>query len=411
MKWAVAFVAVLLSPSIAKRLENEQPSSELQTGESASLFSADVVAAFEEVAADEEEQTQQMCTRFSAMQNRSYHFELVYPDGERTAMELERHPRDPKLRLYRGRTWSVQLVRTPDRFSGEIQESLAWTPVQHNDQGEPRVDEHGNMIVDYSAPMEIDVRKDLAYIRRVRGTGEEGNGIELGFMNGHNHRFAGGLYYPDNAMKRSLVRAFREREAEVRAQRLPSERGEVSTMARHAEDREMTVGGGRIAVDGVLSIGEQLYSNAKVSAVLAFVTSFFPLIGANPWAIGMAWSATVTGVWHGTVWALPIIIPTSIWSSIHSWRHERRELSMSASEKLFEKFSCHRMIGLCDGADLVGREPVSVFTGRPDSDTLVPIQGDVDVVTRQPFPPVVSWGELIQNPGNIECIDRRIWGH
>lgn len=360
------------------------------------------------MAADAEEQTQQFCTATSAMQNRTYHFELVYPDGERTALELERHPRDPKIRFYRGRTWSVRLLRTPDRLSGDIEESLEWTPVVPNEQGEPRLDEHGNMIEDASAPLEIDVRKDLAYIRRVQASGEE-TAIEFGFMNGNSQRFAGGLYYPDNAMKRSLVRAFHEREAEVRAQR--GSDTEVSTLNRHANGREMTAGGGRVALAGASSMVSQVYEAAKVSAIMAFVFSFFPLIGTNPFSLGMAWAATTTGAWHGTVWALPIIIPTSIWSSIHSWRHERRELSMTASEKLFEKFSCHRMIGVCEGVELIGRDSIIAFAGRPDRDVLVPIRGDVDVITREPLPPVVSWWHQVNNSGNIECIDRRIWGH
>lgn len=395
---------------MAKRLaKDEVASSALQTRESVSLFSAGTIAMLEEMAADEEEQTQQFCTATSAMQNRTYHFELMYPNGERTALELERHPRDPKIRFYRGQTWSVRLLRTPDRLTGEIEESLEWTPVVPDEQGEPRLDEHGNMIVDSSAPFEIDVRKDLAYIRRVQASGEEETAIEFGFMNGNTQRFAGGLYYPDGAMRRSLVRAFHEREAEVRAQ--SGSDAEVSTLNRHAHGREMTVGGGRIALDGASSMVSQVYEAAKVSAIFAFVFTFFPTILGNPFALGAAWAATYPGIVHGTVWALPFVIPTSIWSSIHSWRHERRELSMTASEKLFEKFSCHRMIGVCDGVELVGKDSIIAFAGRPDRDVLVPIQGDVDVITREPLPPVVSWWHQVNNSGNIECIDRRIWSN
>jgi len=361
------------------------------------------------MAAEEQEETQQWCVANSAMQNRTYRFELVYPNGERTAMELERHPRDPKIRFYRGRTWSVRLLRTPDRYSGEIEETLEWTPVTPDDEGQPRLDAQGNMLVDVSNALVIDVRKDLAYIKRVLPAGETHTGIEFGFMNGNSQTFTGGLYYPENAMKRSLVRAFHQREAEVQAQAQGEEDAEVSTLNRHAHGREMSVGGGRIALDGTGSLVNQVYESAKISALIAFATSFFPLIGANPFVIGMAWTATTSAAWSGAVWALPIVVPSSIWSAVHSWRHERRELSMTASEKLFEKFSCHRMIGVCEGAELVGRNAILAFAGRPDRDILVPIGGDTDVITLEPLPPVVSWWHQVNNSGNIECIDRRIW--
>jgi len=391
-----------------------------------SLFSADGIAALEEMAVDEEEQTQQWCTFMSAMTNRTYHFELVYPNGERTAMELERHPRDPMIRFYRGRTWSVRLLRTPDR-DGEVQESLEWTPVVPADDGQPRLDEEGNMLVDASNPLVIDVRKDLSFIRRKLSPGESMTGIEFGFQNGHSQTFSGGLYYPENAMKRSLVRAFHEREREVRD-------GEISTLNRHAGGREVTAGGVGIALEGTSSMVSQVYSGAKFGALQAFVVTFFTGTGtaaaagtaaagtaavagtaaAGTWtAIGMAWAAAVAGgAWTAAVWSLPVIVPTTVWSSVHSWRHERRELSFTASEKLFEKFSCHRMIGVCDGADLVGRDSVTLFdvtSGRPDRDTLIPISGDVDVISRQPFPAVVPWSQEINNEGNIQCVDPRVW--
>jgi len=317
------------------------------------------------------------------------------------------------IRFYRGRTWSVRLLRTPDRH-GTIEESLEWTPVVPDEEGQPRTDSHGNMQIDASNPLTIDVRKDLAFIRRVLPEGETQTGIEFGFMNGNSQTFTGGLYFPENAMKRSLVRAFHERESELRRVQTDGDAEvegdtEVSTLNRHADSREMTVGGGRIALEGTTDLVSQVYESGKVSAILAFVLSFFPLVGANPFVLGMAWTATVAGAWNGAIWALPIVVPTSLWSAVHSWRHERRELAMTASEKMFEKFSCHRMIGVCDNAELVGRDPVLAFAGRPDRDVLVPINGDHDVITLQPIPPVVSWFQQVNNSGNIECVDRRVW--
>lgn len=415
--------AALLAPCFANRLARDQETIDLvdKSGatedESASLFSADTIAALEEMAADEEEQTQQWCTAMSATSTRTFRFELVYPDGERTAMELERHPRDPMIRFHRGRTWSVRLLRTPDR-DGNIEESLEWTPVVPNDVGgEPRLDENGQMIVDASTAEVVDVRKDLAYIKRTPPSGEIQAGIEFGYMSGTSEVFAGGLYYPENAMKRSLVRAYQQRReenvAELAADPSFNESNfELNTLNRHAHGREMTVGGARIALEGTTSMVDQIYQAGKFSALQAFAFSFFPLIGASPFAITAAWTATVAGLHTGVVYALPFIVPTAIVSAVHSWRHERRELSMTASEKIFEKFSCHRMIGVCQGAELVGRDAIRVFARRPDGDILIPFNGDVDVNTLEPLGRTVSWWTQVNNSGNIECTDERVvWGN
>lgn len=412
MRCAIPFIGVLFHACGANRLHTQHV---LEITDAASLFSTDVVAAFEKVAADEKDQAQQWCTAMSAQSTRTFRFELTYPDGERTAMELERHPRDPKIRFYRGRTWSVRLLRTPavswtGEPTGEMQESLEWTPVVPDANGEPRLDEHGNMMVDASAPLVIDVRKDLAYIKRTQPEGETPTGIEFGFMNGNTQFFAGGLYYPENAMQRSLVRAFRQRqrehEREMRAAGLNST--EVSTLNRHAEGRELTVGGARVAVDATSNMVSQIYESGKISAITAFAFSFLPLVGSNPFALGAAWTATVAGVHAGVIYGAAFIVPTSIMSAIHTWRHQRRELSMTASEKIFEKFACHRMIGVCENAELVGRDSIFAFAGRPDGDVLIPFNGDIDPVTLVPLPATVTWGTQVNNSGNIECIDRRV---
>lgn len=301
-------------------------------------------------------------------------------------------------------------MRTPDR-DGNIEESLEWSPVVPDDVGEPRLDDSGNMLVNASDPMVVDVRKDLAYIKRSQVEGQ--HGIEFGFMDGHSQSFAGGLYYPENAMKRSLVRAFQQREREVRAGEVEpadpaEERPEVSTLNRHAHGRSVSVDGAQIALEGTTSMVSNVYESVKISAIQAFAFSFFPLIGANPFSIGLAWTATVAGVHTAVVWA-PLIASFSFVSAVRTWRHERRELRMSASEKIFAKLSCHRMIGVCSGAELVGRDSITVFARRPDEDTLVPVNGDIDINTQVPLPATVSWWTQVNNSGNIECTDTRIW--
>jgi len=418
MRRVAALIGVLSHLCLANRLathEDVVSSLKTDTADVASLFTADVIAAFENAAVDEEEHTQQWCTRLSAQQNRTFHFELAYENGDRTAMELVRHPRDPVIRFHRGQTWSVRLLRTPDRWSGEIEESLEWTPVVPDETGEPRVDEHGNMIVSTSAPLVIDIRKDLAYIKRRSPSGETPTGIEFGFLNGNTQIFAGGLYYPENAMKRSLVRAFHQREREVRrATPEGEEPANVSTLNRHAAGREIAANGGKVVRDTTVSIVESIYSAGKFSAISAFAFSFLPIIGSSPFALGAAFTAATTGpagLIVGVTWAAAFTLPTSIIGAIHTWRHERREISMTASEKIFEKLSCHRMIGVCEGAELVGRDAVLAFAGRPDGDVLIPVNGDVDVISRTPLPPVVGWGIRVNNSGNIECIDSRVWGN
>jgi len=330
-------------------------------------------------------------------------------------MELVRHPRDPVIRFHRGQTWSVRLLRTPNRWSGEIEETLEWTPVVPDETGEPRVDEHGNMIASTDSPLEIDVRKDLAYIKRNPPSGETPASIEFGFMNGNTQVFAGGLYYPEEAMKRSLVRAFQQREREIQeATPEGQEAPNVTALNRHAAGREVSADGALIVRDTTTSIVESIYSAAKFSAISAFAFSFLPLIGSAPFALGTAFTAAVYGTGgliHGTQIAAAFTIPTSIIGAIRSWRHEHREVSMTASEKMFEKFQCHRMIGVCQGAELVGRDAVFAFANRPNGDVLIPIHGDVDVNTRRPLPRRVGWGVQVNNSGNIECTDRRVWGN
>lgn len=416
MRRVAALIGVLSHPCLANRLATHQVSSlKTDTADEASLFTADVIAAFADAAADEEEETQQWCTRLSSQSNRTFRFELTYENGERTAMELDRHPRDPVIRFHRGQTWSVRLLRTPDRWSGEIEETLEWSPVVPDETGQPRVDEQGNMIASRSSPVVIDVRKDLAYIKRTPPAGETPAGIEFGFLNGNTQIFAGGLYYPENAMKRSLVRAFHQREREVqRATPEGEEPANVTTLNRHAAGREISANGGQIVRDSTVSTIQTIYSGAKFAAIQAFAFSFLPLIGSSPFALGAAFTAATTGS-GGLISAAAIsaafTIPTSIISAIHNWRHERREIRMTASEKIFEKFSCHRMIGVCQGAELMGRDAIFAFAGRPDGDVLIPISGDVDVITRTPLPPTVGWGMQVNNSGNIECIDSRVWGN
>jgi len=415
MRRVAALLGVLSHPCLANRLATHQVSSKADTADKASLFTADVIAAFEDAAADEEEETQQWCWRRSAQTSRTFRFELTYENGERTAMELDRHPRDPKILFHRGQTWSVRLLRTPDRWSGEIEETLDWTPVVPDETGRPRVDEQGNMIVSTSSPVVIDVRKDLAYIKRRPPAGEVPAGIEFGFLNGNTQIFAGGLYYPESAMKRSLVRAFHQRETEVqRATPEGEEPANVTTLNRHAAGREISANGGQIVRDSTVSTVQSLYSGAKFAAIQAFAFSFLPVVGSSPWVLGAAFTAATTGP-TGIISSLALgaifTIPTSIIGAIHNWRHERREIRMTASEKLFEKFSCHRMIGVCQGAELIGRDSIFAFAGRPDGDVLIPVGGDVDPITRLPLPQTVGWGMQVNNSGNIECIDSRVWGN
>jgi len=402
---------------LANRLAiNHVSSLQTETADETSLFTADVVSAFEDVAADEEEQTQQWCTRLSSNSNRTFRFELAFEDGERTAMELERHPRDPVIRFYRGQTWSVRLLRTPDRWSGEIEETLEWTPVVPDETGEPSLDEHGEMVVSTSSPEVVDVRKDLAYIKRRQPSGEVPAGIELGFMNGNTQIITGGLYFPENAMKRSLVRAFQQRQREIqRATPEGEEPANVTTLNRHAEGREISADGRQVLRDTTTSIVSNLYSGVKVSAGSAFAFTFLPAVAASPFALAAAFTAASSAVIPAATFAATqfamLGLPTSILGAIHSWRHERREISMTASEKMFEKFSCHRMIGVCAGAELVGRDAILAFAGRPDGNVLIPINGDVDSNTHRPLDRIVGWGTQVNNSGNIECMDNRVSGN
>jgi len=420
MRCVTAFIGVLFHPCVAFRVESNSHHS-LEAGDTASLFSADLVAALEEVEDIEVDETQQWCTALSSRSTRTFRFELTYENGDHVAMEFERHPRDPVIRLYRGRTWSVRLVRELDTYSGEMEESLEWTPVVWTNTTTPATEAEGGMIADSSEPVEIDVRKDLAYIRRVPSEDEQQTGIKFGFMDGSPPlEFAGGLYYPENAMKRNLVRAFQQRqrqhEREVRAaqegatftvEAATSEVTEVSTLNRHAGSRrgDLTAGGARAALDTTTGIVEQIYESGKFSAISAFAFSFLPLVGSNPFALGLAWTATLTGLHTGVVWGAAFIVPTSIVSAIHSWRHERRELSMTASEKLFDKMSCHRMIGVCQGGEIIGQDSILAFARRPDGDILIPFSGDVDPYNQAPLDDIVTWGTQLNNTANTECPD------
>lgn len=332
-------------------------------------------------------------------------------------MQLDRHPRDPVIRFYRNQTWSVKLVRTPGLWGGEIEESLEWTPVVPDEAGEPKLDEKGEMIEGTASPVVIDIRKDLAYIKRRLPAGDTPAGIEFGFLNGNKQIFAGGVYYPENAMKRALSRAFRKREREI--QRATPE-GEnppnVSTLNRHAAGRKIGADGRAIVHDTTKSIVDSVYSAAKFSAMSAFVFSFLPALPGmwtNPAAIKAVFLAATTGeygVIATVVQTAAFTVPFSVLGALKNWRHERREIRMSASEKIFDKLSCHRMIGVCQGAELVGRDAIVAFAGRPDGDVLIPVGGNMDPITKAPLPDIVGWGTQIHNDGNMQCIDRRVWG-
>merc|ERR1719215_536654 len=86
MRCVIPFIGIFFHACGAHRIHTHHV---LEVADAASLFSADVVAVFETVAAYEKDQTQQWCTRMSAQSTRTFRFELTYPDGERAAMELE----------------------------------------------------------------------------------------------------------------------------------------------------------------------------------------------------------------------------------------------------------------------------------------------------------------------------------
>jgi len=409
MRCVIAFIGVLFHPCVAFRVESNSHHS-LEADDTASLFSEDLVAALEEVEDGEVDETQQWCTAMSSRSTRSFRFELTYPNGDHVAMEFERHPRDPVIRLYRGRTWSVRLVRERDTYSGEMEESLEWTPVLRDNTTATEVD----MIEDLSEPVEIDVRKDLAYIRRVPSEDEQQTGIRFGFMDGSPPlEFAGGLYYPENAMKRNLVRAFQQRQRQHEREVRAAQEGatsteaptEVDTLNRHAGSRrgDLNAGGAQSALDTTTGIVTQIYESGKFSAISAFAFSFLPIVGSNPFVLGLAWTATVAGLQTGVLWGAAFIVPSSIVSAIHSWRHERRELSMTASEKLFDKMSCHRMIGVCQGGEIIGQDSILAFARRPDGDILIPFTGDVDPNTQAPLDDIVTWGTHLNNTAASEC--------
>jgi len=378
---------------------------ETNSASDVSMFNQNSMAVLADAELEEKQEVQQWCTPFSAMKNRSYYFELLYPDGERTAMHLHRDPKNPRISIYTGRTWSVRFANFTSGRQG-----LSWRPVVADSEGRPVSDERGRIHSDYSNSLEIDVRKDIAYIKRIPASAQENSfdGIEFGFLNGTKMSFAGGLYYPQAAMTRSLKAAFEQRKMEEDQYR----NGIVRSHRRNAEESELDAAGGQKVVNGATELVESLWTNAKFSAAFAFLftvtpAAFAAATGPSVYSMAAAWAVVSSATVHATVWALPILVPISLYSTISGWRHERRELSMSASEKLFEKLSCHRMIGVCDGADLKGQDSVSIlnFAGRPDGDVLVPFNGDVDVLTGKKFPRKVSWNTPINNEGNIRCTD------
>jgi len=298
------------------------------------------------------------CNFFSRQKLKTYYFEIMSPGGERIAMKLTRHAESPKLLIAKDQAWSVAWNNT--------EEKVDWELVGPKDVKLPAED-----------TVEVDLVSDVASIRRVQETDENGTAlpdmIEIIYRDGGNFSFVGGTYYPKRLMKKWLSNPKNSEFTE-------SDSASELRHDLHAV-KEVTVGGvvkeiakstllGAVLGSVMLTSQMAIEIGPEFYQVMKAIKSWFP--GSEVWAqipqLAVFWTigvallgmmfvtavgtltlgTAISGAGAGALAAVPVAALKVIVTSFLAIRKKHKELAMDASEKLFSKLRCHRSFKECD---------------------------------------------------------------
>eukprot|EP00933_Yihiella_yeosuensis_P043936 TRINITY_DN3897_c0_g2_i1.p1 TRINITY_DN3897_c0_g2~~TRINITY_DN3897_c0_g2_i1.p1 ORF type:complete len:357 (-),score=51.97 TRINITY_DN3897_c0_g2_i1:345-1415(-) len=253
------------------------------------------------------------CPWFTWHSFKRYYFEFENQDGDRYAVVLKRDKTKPELIIHRNQKWEVQYYKDT--------KVLEWTPVDVDPEKE-----HDTVTMDL-AQTEFIKYTDF-------GTAEDAEepSVELRTQDGQEISFQGGLYFPEKLMKRAVL------------SRDPDE--------------------GKAATDGKLSAGN---SAGRVGAVAVLTGSVSLGLGG---AIGTAALAGVaTGGALGLGVGAAVGAAGGVAYGVIHYRKQKREASLTMSQKLFEKLRCHPLLKQCgktnvvvlkEGGECIDRESASI---------------------------------------------------
>eukprot|EP00408_Alexandrium_pacificum_P010076 CAMPEP_0171232828 /NCGR_PEP_ID=MMETSP0790-20130122/40607_1 /TAXON_ID=2925 /ORGANISM="Alexandrium catenella, Strain OF101" /LENGTH=301 /DNA_ID=CAMNT_0011699071 /DNA_START=16 /DNA_END=921 /DNA_ORIENTATION=+ len=290
---------------------------------------------------------------------RWYHFEMDIVGEEKDhvrhfALELVRSPLAPRLLMHAGMTWGV-------RRTGDSDYPLDWvlTPLDGAPSG-------------YTVG--IDLLYEVETIRSVESA-DAPKGLEIRFLNGSSITLVGGLYYPEKVMlsalgdlesqmKRDKEEPVDEADAEKKLERAGSDR-DLASVARYSKHMESKGHIGGVAVGFGLTF---TFSSAMV-VMNSALGNFAALMGLGlvlqvgvPLSLTQLFSFTTAGgmgLAGGVAFGLGVGlvggIPIAVAHAVTSYVKTQKELSLSASEKVFAKLDCHRHFVRCgwDGDLLV----------------------------------------------------------
>lgn len=296
----------------------------------------------------ESDQTaQDGCARHLSM--KWYHFELNTTNFEgQYAVELVRNPLTPRIIMHPNKGWAV-------RPTGDPYLPLEWV----------LYDVAGALP---ASDVAIDILHHVAEIRRVE-VNDSAPGIHFIFNNGEDWEFTGGIYYPVDLLAQQVAATQQEAIANDTVAQT-SAGGYAAGVAAEEFGKPVVKYTSSFALKGgvyaALGGASLAYGFSTAVSLLNFLlNSFLAQVGIAATvslSIGIP-TLTLTqilsfttaagttgllagaalGLGVGTLAGLAVAIPRTI----SAWRKQRKELRLSASEKLYEKLMCHNSLKRC----------------------------------------------------------------
>jgi len=309
-------------------------------------------------ALDTEDERAQWCWGRSRSKLKKYYFEVMFDlpgSGYHTALQLVRDQENPILRIHKVTQWVVR--PTPEDPSQDVQADLPWIPdvedptsmqwlpacmkPEGQDSCKPEdVLEIKLLDADY-----ITMTPEINVADPHTGKEEPEMGLKIVFPDGTSTEFVGGVYLPRKLMKAALNRA----EADYanfsglgqEAKQLPSGADNWGNEALKSWGKSFKGMSATGALSGALG-GAGLGTLLVFGGVPVYSAGYYGtlLMGAG---YGMVAGAPA-GLGIGA--ALGAIVGGG--AALHDYCKKRRELQLSAVEKMWSKIECHQHFVRCN---------------------------------------------------------------
>lgn len=308
------------------------------------------------------------CWFSSSNELKKYYFEFRFdPDSEdHTAIQLVRDPKQPKLLVHHVTQWVVRT--TPKNKSLDENAHLPWIPdVESPEDMEwlpACMKPEGQDACKPEDVQQIDLL-NVSYVRKVLipvtdpSTGEvkEGEdevGIEITYEDGTKDEFEGGVYLPRSLMLPAMRRA----EANY---------GKFSGLGQEAKE-EASEGDNmfwaglytfRNTVTGAIgsSIGAGAVGGTSVGVGVGAVALLLSIPGLSGFILGTMILGAGAGLVAGSAvgLALGAVLGTVTGGSMALWDYhkQKKELKLSATDKIWNKLECHDLFTHCNKTFIV----------------------------------------------------------